>query len=321
LLVVIAVLWFIAPIIFCPQPTLHSIRDDLTQFWNFCCASSQGKTEDSRSVNLEERLAANVNDPRANMYDLWLKAALDHKRSSFWKRLFELVGQIAILVLMLVSVYAMMLDRAETVLMFILVNFFLMALWQLLGMPSILMMVALSFWFIATMFILEEGIIKPGALLIAFIVVSRGMICLEQLILLFAWVVIRPNPTCGQMPEATLEQREAKERAVRCVYKYDKLVEYLYIYLMSYQWHLYVALVVLAANFSLQLCLALLEALGGLHSALLLNKRLMGGCFMLQQSGFEPKSDPHHSGDTARLLELKKLAPCQADAKSPKVVS
>ena len=79
---------------------------------------------------------------------------------------------------MLVSVYAMMLDRAETVLMFILVNFFLMALWQLLGMPSILMMVALSFWFIATMFILEEGIIKPGALLIAFIVVSRGSFCM-----------------------------------------------------------------------------------------------------------------------------------------------
>ena len=36
-------------------------------------------------------------------------------------------------------------------------------------------------------------------------------------------------------------------------------MEYLYLNLMSYQWHLYVSIMLLAVNFVTQLCVAVLE--------------------------------------------------------------
>ena len=42
----------------------------------------------------------------------------------------------------------------------------------------------------------------------------------------------------------------------------DAVVEYFYLNFMSYQWHLYVSIMLLVANLGVQLCVALLEMLG-----------------------------------------------------------
>ena len=42
----------------------------------------------------------------------------------------------------------------------------------------------------------------------------------------------------------------------------DAIVEYFYLNFMSYQWHLYVSIMLLVANLGVQLCVALLEMFG-----------------------------------------------------------
>lgn len=42
----------------------------------------------------------------------------------------------------------------------------------------------------------------------------------------------------------------------------DAIVEYFYLNFMSYQWHLYVSIMLLLTNLAVQLCVALLEMFG-----------------------------------------------------------
>ena len=46
------------------------------------------------------------------------------------------------------------------------------------------------------------------------------------------------------------------------MHTYDSIVEYFYLNFMSYQWHLYVSIMLLALNLLAQLCVVLLEMTG-----------------------------------------------------------
>eukprot|EP00438_Fugacium_kawagutii_P009350 Skav212068 [mRNA] locus=scaffold867:31549:44560:+ [translate_table: standard] len=68
----------------------------------------------------------------------------------------------------------------------------------------------------------------------------------------------------------------------------DAIVEYFYLNFMSYQWHLYVSIMLLLTNLAVQLCVALLEMLGGLQSWWLLGSKLRGGCCRLRRRALAP---------------------------------
>lgn len=241
-------------------------------------------------VNLEERLAANKADPRANLYDVWLFDKLKHKRAPVYARMMELAVALYFFVVMLAVVFGTMVDQIRSVVLLILVNYFILALWRVIGKPTILMMVSGVFWICSVPVVLNSQSLggQYGTLLVAFILTFQGLTVIEKSLLLLAWAVLRPDPNCASLPEATSGERAQKKDAARKVERYDALVEYLYLNLMSYQWHLYVSIMLLAANFVTQLCVAVLEMLGGLQSWWLLGGKLKGGCLRVRRPEYKP---------------------------------
>lgn len=291
ILLATAVVWVVGPILFCPQPTLWSIRDDLSEFWCFIVgASNADRHMDTKVVNLEERLAASKADPRANLYDVWLFDKLKHKRAPVYARMMELAVALYFFVVMLAVVFGTMVDQIRSVVLLILVNYFILALWRVIGKPTILMMVSGVFWICSVPVVLNSQSLggQYGTLLVAFILTFQGLTVIEKSLLLLAWAVLRPDPNCASLPEATSGERAQKKDAARKVELYDALVEYLYLNLMSYQWHLYVSIMLLAVNFVTQLCVAVLEMLGGLQSWWLLGGKLKGGCLRVRRPEYKP---------------------------------
>ncbi|CAE7226863.1 CALS12 [Symbiodinium pilosum] len=296
ILLATALVWIVGPILFCPQPTLWSIRDDLSELWCFIVgASNADRQMDTKVVNLEEKLAASKADPRANLYDVWLFDKLKHKRAPVYARMMELLVALYFFVVMLAVVFGTMVDQIRSVVLLILVNYFILALWRVFGKPTILMMVSGVFWICSVPVVLNSQSLggQYGTLLVAFILTFQGLAVVEKLLLLLAWAVLRPDPNCASMPETTPGELALKKDAARKVEVYDALVEYFYLNFMSYQWHLYVSIMLLVVNLITQLFVAIIEMLGGLQSWWLLGGKLKGGCFRVKRPEYKPPGNDH----------------------------
>lgn len=291
-----ACVWLVGPILFCPQPTLWSIRDDLSEFWCFVIGTSNAeRSVDLKEVNLEERLAARKEDATANLYDVWLFDKLKHKRAPMLARLMELLVAFLFLTVMLAVVFGTMVDQIRSVVLLVLVNYFILALWRVFGRPTILMMLSAGLWLCAVPLVLNSQSLggQYGTLLVAFILTFQALSVVEKILLLCAWGLLRPDPDCASMPETTMEEVHQKREAARRVQTYDAVVEYFYLNFMPYQWHLYVSIMLLVANLGVQLGVALLEMLGGLQSWWLLGGKLRGGCCRLRRPEYKPPGNDH----------------------------
>ncbi|CAJ1449626.1 unnamed protein product, partial [Effrenium voratum] len=319
ILLATASVWIVGPILFCPQPTLWSIRDDLSEFWCFVIgASSPERTLNLKAVNLEEKLAAKKEDPMANLYDVWLFDKLKHKRAPPLARLFEIFTALYFFAVMVFVVFGTMVDQIRSVVLLILVNYFILALWRVFGRPTILMMLSGVFWICAVPVVLNSQSLggQYGTLLVAFILTFQALSVIEKTLLLIAWAVLRPDPDCASMPETTFEELHQKREAARKVHKYDAIVEYFYLNFMSYQWHLYVSIMLLAVNLGAQLCVAILEMLGGLQSWWLLSGKLKGGCFRVHRLGSAGGHAARQS-DVHELYERPEYKPPGSDHDAP----
>eukprot|EP00434_Breviolum_minutum_P020699 symbB.v1.2.018253.t1/scaffold1449.1/size118046/4 len=302
-----ACVWLVGPILFCPQPTFWSIRDDLSEYWCFVIGTSNAERGvDLKEVNLEERLAARKEHAMANLYDVWLFDKLKHKRAPMVARLMELIVSFVLLVLMLAVVFGTMVDQIRSVVLLVLVNYFILALWRVFGRPTILMMLSAVLWLCAVPLVLNSQSLggQYGTLLVAFILTFQAMCVVEKILLLCAWVLLRPDVDCASMPETSIEEVRVKRQAAGRVQTYDAIVEYFYLNFMSYQWHLYVSIMLLVANLAVQLCVVLLEMLGGLQSWWLLGSKLRGGgCCRVRRQEYKPPGNDHDP-PTERRIQL-----------------
>mmetsp|Transcript_26292 Transcript_26292/g.60961 ORF Transcript_26292/g.60961 Transcript_26292/m.60961 type:complete len:293 (-) Transcript_26292:28-906(-) len=253
-------------------------------------ASNADRGHDPKMMNLEQKLAASKSDPRANLYDVWLFDKLKHKRAPVLARVIEFVAALYFFVVMLAVVFGTMVDQIRSVVLLILVNYFILALWRVFGKPTILMMLSGVFWICAVPVVLNSQSLggQYGTLLVAFVLTFQGLSVIEKLLLLIAWLLLRPDPDCAALPETTPAEEAQKKDAARKVEIYDAIVEYLYLNFMSYQWHLYVSIMVLVANLATQLFVAVIEMLGGLQSWWLLGGKLKGGCCKMRRPEYKP---------------------------------
>eukprot|EP00929_Paragymnodinium_shiwhaense_P059585 TRINITY_DN29837_c0_g1_i1.p1 TRINITY_DN29837_c0_g1~~TRINITY_DN29837_c0_g1_i1.p1 ORF type:complete len:1248 (+),score=277.75 TRINITY_DN29837_c0_g1_i1:240-3983(+) len=301
--------WIVAPIMFCPQPTLRSIGEDLSEFWSFTIGTPSVRIDDMRMSTLEDHLAYKHTDTKANLYDVWLKDELERKRTPGWARLLEFIMKCIRLALITSVVYALMVDHMRMAVLFFTVNLFLLVLWRLCGRPSLLMMLIFAFWTVVVIDLLAGIYLpaSPGSLLVAFLLWFEAMEVLAQFILLMASLIIRPDPNCSAMPENNQQERARKEQACARTQRYDAVVEYLYLHTMKYQVHLYSATIILLVDFAVQLGLAFLEMFGGLHSWWLLNHNLRGHCCETSPKPFEPKGSGELPSERMQDLEPDQL--------------
>ncbi|CAK9081566.1 3-beta-glucan synthase) (Protein GLUCAN SYNTHASE-LIKE 12) [Durusdinium trenchii] len=299
-----ACVWLAGPMLFCPQPTFWSLRDDLSEFWCFVIGTPHAeRSVNLKEVNLEERLAAQKDDATANLYDVWLFDKLKHKRAPMLARVMEIAVAMALLVVMLAVVFGTMVDQIRSVVLLVLLNYFILALWRVFGRPTILMMLSGVLWICAVPFVLNSQSLggQYGTLLVAFILTFQALTVIEKALLLGAWVCLRPDPDCASMPESSIEELRQKRDAARRVQSYDAVVEYFYLNFMSYQWHLYVSIMLLAVNLVVQLGVAVLEMLGGLQSWWLLGSKLRGGCCRVRRPEYKPPGSDHDPPSERRI--------------------
>ncbi|CAE7037246.1 CALS12 [Symbiodinium sp. CCMP2592] len=283
-----AVMWLIAPILFCPQPTLASLGHDLSEFWQFAIAapdwSVRTLSRQLGSKDTEEHLRTGLRDPRSTLYEFWLLKALEHKKFSCFQRVGFLLLEILCVVFLLSVVYSSLLDDIWLVILLYSIHYLLMEIWRLLYRPTVLTLLTTVMWLLVPV-IIQMPLLNSFFLLLILVVTLQAV---RSLVLLLVWGVLRPNLDWKKMPENSESERAAKQATARRVLQYDIAVEYLYVNLMGHQLHLYAAFAILLMNFAVQFVLVLLELLYGLHSWALLNPRLRSRRCCQTRRGYEP---------------------------------
>ena len=87
---------------------------------------------------------------------MWLVDKLKHKRAPMLARTMELVVAVLLLALMLSVVFGTMVDQIRSVILLVLLNYFILALWRVLGRPTILMMASSILWLFAAPLVLNS---------------------------------------------------------------------------------------------------------------------------------------------------------------------
>jgi hypothetical protein len=313
-----AFVWVIGPVIFCPEPTWVSIQEDLSEFWGFCIGTGQSgvseRLSDTKSVNLEDKLAADYGDARANMYDVWLKDELAHKRTPMFARALELFAKTVRFLVFLSFAYAIMIDSVKEVLLLFMGNYFILTLWRLFGRPSVLLMLSFIVWVVVLIVLLRHPE-DSGSMLMAFLLFFEALSCCQSALLLIVWMILRPDPNCTAMPEDSSTEHSRKARKVKNVQRYDAVVEYCYLHSMTYQLHLYAGILILLVDLAVQTLLCLLEIFGGIHSWWLLNGNLRGGFCQTKRPEYKPPASSQEESSTGQTTiksaRLKPLVPQQ----------
>ncbi|CAK8997190.1 unnamed protein product [Durusdinium trenchii] len=281
-------MWLIAPVLFCPQPTLSSLSGDLNEFWQFAIAvpvwTDRFTVGLEQMKSTEELLRTGLRDPRSSLYEFWLLRALDHKRFSCFQRACFLLCETCCLVFLLAVMYSSLIDNYFLVVLLYGIHFVLMEVWRLLNRPTVITLLTTLMWLIVPV-LTDVPMLDMLVLLTIAILALRVF---RSLALLTAWLLLRPNLDWKQMPERSETERSAKQAAARTMHRYDMVVEYLYVNMMGHQLHLYAAVAILLINLVVQSILVLLDASYGLHSWALLNSRLRSRTCCQRRRGFEP---------------------------------
>jgi len=280
-----ATMWLIAPVLFCPQPTLTSLSRDINEFWQFAIATPAWNANFGEELkSMEDGLRTDLRDPRSSLYEFWLLRALDHKKFSCFQRVCFLMCELFSFFVLLAIVSSSLLDEYFIVVLLYGLHYLLMELWRVLHRPTVITLLTTLMWLVAPL-ITEVPILDMIVLLL---VTLLSLQVIQSIVLLLWWLVLRPNLDWKQMPERTESDRFAKKAAAMTMRKYDAVVEYLYVNFMGHQLHLYAAVAILLVNLVVQFSLVLLEIFFGLHSWALLNPRLRSRSCCRRRHGFKP---------------------------------
>jgi hypothetical protein len=169
-----------------------------------------------------------------------------------------------------------MLDTFWDFLVLITVHFLLMEIWRHFRRPAVVMVASMCLWIGVPQLVWPEvstvSRVATFILLVLFLDVLRELI----LLIVWRWNKVGYDIDWEKKSVKTAEERETRNKAALNVFQYDDWVEYLYVNFFQYLIHLYSGIFVLLLDLVVQTCCVLLESLFGLHSILLLNRRLGG---------------------------------------------
>jgi len=282
-------LWLVAPILFCPQPTMVSINKDLSEFWQFCTSTRDFSTwvrQREQNKNTEDMLKASINDARSTLFEVWLRKELKKKDTPWWQRFVQVVFSCMRLCLVGAILPTTMTDQFfDAVVNTSLIQMCLCEAWRSLNRPVIMMLAHAAFGIVGPIWVFGMSWLEFA---ICVVVLSLALNFLNDLILCAYWAFNRPNNAWPDLPDGTADQRSAKRDAKNRVIQYDAFVEYLFVNFQSHLQHLCCALFILLVNLAAQLVLVVLEMCGGIHSFVLLNANL-SGAYRHRRRGYEPQ--------------------------------
>jgi len=299
-------LWIVAPIIFCPQPSMDTLSKDLDEFWQFCIGTPPWSVRTRENYWLtatEASLKTKHTDPQATLYDFWLLNALQHKKTSLTQRLFALGVDTSLFALLILMPYNSMVDHHWTFQLLFLSHTLIMGLWRMLNRPVILTLATMVMWLVVPWLFLRT--IPTINLVVIFFMGVQALRILEKIILLVTWVVKCPNVKFVDMPSSTAAEQQVRKRAARKVHDYDVVVEYLYVNCMQHLLHLYASVLILVLQLVAQLAMIILDRIGGLHSWFLLNKNLRSRELFGGRTAYEPAmNEAERQGATRKRVKL-----------------
>jgi len=298
-------LWLVAPILFCPQPTVRTIIKDLSEFWQFCIAYpdwSSREMQREKNKNTEDLLKASIKNNYSTLYEVWLQRELKKKNTPVGHRLYELVVSLMKLCIVVSVLPTAMIDLLWNMVNVFVFQLLLLEVWRLLYKPTALMLVYVV-----------VGVAGPLGyygmpfldFAICVMVLALALRPLNDLLLLVAWALLRPNNSWPKMPDRTEQERNQKRAAQLRVIRYDAVVEYLFVDFQSHLQHLYCSAFILLCNLAVQSVLVLLEMCGGMHSYFLLNANLSGACGP-KRRGYEPQPSFGDQPGTGQLVGRKR---------------
>lgn len=279
-----ATMWLVAPLLFCPQPTLRSLGRDVREFWEFVIATRPMFASTHEMKAMEDLLRTGLRDPRSSLYEFWLLRALDHKKFSCFQRVCFLMCEVLSLLFVLAVVPSSLFDYYFIVVLLYGLHYLLMEVWRLLGRPTVITLLTTLMWLVAPV-ITRVPMLDMLTLLLSTLLALK---VIRSVVLLVCWLSLSPNLYWKQMAERTETDRSAKKAAAMKMRAYDKVVEYLYVNLMGHQLHLYAAGAILIVSFVVQFVLVVLDSFYGLHSWALLNPRLRSRSCCQRRRGFQP---------------------------------
>jgi hypothetical protein len=286
---VTGLLWINAPILFCPQPTLSTLSTDLMGFWAYIISTPAGSIRMmvlNEEQGVEEALRVELKDPRATLYEFWLKHQLGHKKAHTFRRFLNFLTEAAILVFLLQIVFSSMLDNVWNYACLFCVHFLLFEVWRLTYRPTFIILIVMLMWFVVpAMFFPGTGWVNDLGILIILISLLNTF---KSIILLVADCILRPDYQWKKLPKKTEAERRARTKARDRVTTYDMLVEYLYVNFGTHLLHLYAAIMILCFFLAFQSILVMLEGIYGLHSWIVLNDNLKATGFCQRRVGYEP---------------------------------
>uniref|UniRef100_A0A7S4PXL8 Glycosyl transferase 48 domain-containing protein n=1 Tax=Alexandrium monilatum TaxID=311494 RepID=A0A7S4PXL8_9DINO len=293
-LMVSVLLWIVAPIIFCPQPTTKTLANDLSQFWQFCIASPKYSVRKMPmgEKTTEEMLHAAISNPRSSLYEYWLLEELKAKQTSLLFRVLVVLKNAFQFVLFSSVVHTNMLDQMFTIFGIFIAQLLLMEIWRLLYRPTALMLVNMLIGTALPLWWMELPVLD---FMVVFAVFNYGLRCILDLALLLGALFYKPDNSWTKWETTTEEERALRRQKQHDTRRYDTLVEYFFVSFQQHLQHLYCAMFILLLNLCAQLPMVLLDVCGGLHSGLLLNFNLSGPCGS-KRTPFEPVSTTDGSG-------------------------
>mmetsp|Transcript_61949 Transcript_61949/g.191995 ORF Transcript_61949/g.191995 Transcript_61949/m.191995 type:complete len:1242 (+) Transcript_61949:535-4260(+) len=298
-MVMISVLmWLVAPVLFCPQPTVKTLSKDLSTFWQFCIANPQWSVRKMPPADktTEEMLHTELSDKHSTLYELWLLEELKSKQTSILLRVLFILSNCVKVSAMLAVVHASMLDEMFHFVVVFSSQMLLFELWRFLWRPTALMMIIMVAGLAVPLWWIRMPLIDFMVVLAAF---NFGIRALMDFLLLLATLYLRPNVDWKDLPTATEEARLERKKQQMLTRRYDILVEYFFVNTQQHLQHMYYAVFILLLNLAAQLPLVVLDAAGGLHSGLLLNFNL-SGAFGCKRPGFEPRASGEEGSSQAK---------------------
>jgi len=298
IIVFTAMMWLIAPMLFCPQPRFTRLQVDMREYWKFVVATPKESVR-GRSLKglLEDQLRVGYSDQRSTLYEMWLARALEHKRRSKTLQAGILVWNFVLLGLLVgLSQVGVFIGLWDFFVAFI-CHCVLIMVWEAFGRPEALMLFAFLSVFLVPYLFMPDMLLCDY--LLALLILIQCLCVIKQAVLLVCrlYPATRPNMKWPEMPSKPDAEWRKKKNAANRTRRYDMLVEYFFINFMEYEIHLLCALFILILNLITQLLMVLLDWIGGLHSWFLLNRNLgleLGTC------GKRRKYEPGHGQRSTR---------------------
>lgn len=257
-----ALVWIMAPILFCPQPTWSTLGRDASEFWTYIVTAPQHEEDNAKL--LEERLKVNP-----CLYSEGLLQHLEHLHFNISHHILKLAVHFTVLV-----VYAFLVNTRIWVCVSKLAKFWVghclvLEVWRSQGRPEIVM-------FSASGVAMLPIVLYPEMIHNMF-----GSFIFLKLTLNFARVLILLGARMFLRPHTLIEAEQKRDKSDGMPFQtpprvtiYEGLVEYCYVNFMEYELLLAKGGFVFIVSLVTQTTIVMLDYLTGLHSAIVLNRNL-----------------------------------------------